>query len=108
MPSRTRKVIVEPDSDSEDAYETTTQGQARDNEAKLYAQQQLQMIDLGTGRADLLTSSDKPQRPEDRANVRKLMNDREVNEVGTEAHALYSRNKAATNAWNSKLYLCCP
>lgn len=92
-----RKRVPAEDSDSESEHNTQAAKNARDEALK-----RLQEIDLGTYRAGRLKQDDRRQKNEDRANVKLLLNTREACQEGTEAHTLYSKNKCAVAAWNSK------
>ncbi len=99
----------ETDSGEEDGYETTPQLQAPQSLAEFEAarlkaiqdaQNRIQMLDLGSATAGYIKSVDKGPAP--KINMKALMNEREVNQIGSEAHTSYLKNKKQTNAWNSK------
>ena len=85
------------DSDSDNEGDTQTTNYAREEGLR-----RLQEIDLGTIRAGLIKQDDRKQKYEDRANVKLLLESRDACKAGTEANALYNKNKSAIAAWNSK------
>lgn len=93
------KRVRAEDSDSDSQYDDQVANQARENDMA-----RLMEMDLGTYRAGKLKEDDRRQRHEDRANVKHLLDSRDACQKGTEAHALYNKNKKATNAWNSKSF----
>ena len=85
------------DSDSDNEGDTQTTNYAREDGLS-----RLQEIDLGSIRADRIKADDRKQKYEDRANVKLLLESRDACKAGTEANALYNKNKSAIAAWNSK------
>lgn len=76
-------------------------GHNEEEEERLQAQREMQMLDLGTGRREYVTSHDKPIPRELRVSKEQLLRARKVNEEGTDAAKWYQQNKEALNAWNS-------
>lgn len=106
-----RPQVEDTDSDEEDGYQTAPQsasapqphGCRNAHEEAIRAQQNaIQMADLGTETAGFIKSVDKGPAP--KINMVALLANREVNQVGSEAHAAYLKNKKETNAWNSMYY----
>jgi hypothetical protein len=88
------KRAVAEDSDTESEHDVDVAGED--------AMRRLMEIDLGTYRAGQLKQDDRRPKGEDRANVRHLLESRDACQEGTEAYSLYTKNKSATAAWNSK------